>query len=85
MLVESFRHDGRRNSCFYGFAGRNAQQTLGLLLTKRMEAGGLGPLGVRGHRLRHADLGAWSRHRPGPLFEPAALRENFDVWLRATR
>ena len=29
----------------YGFAGRNAQQTLGLLLTKQRESQGLAPLG----------------------------------------
>jgi ATP-dependent helicase Lhr and Lhr-like helicase len=29
----------------YGFAGRNAQQTLGLLVTKQMESQGLAPLG----------------------------------------
>jgi ATP-dependent Lhr-like helicase len=34
-----------RDTCVYGFAGRNAQQTLGLLMTQRMEAAGLGPLG----------------------------------------
>ena len=45
VLVESFRHDGRPHTVFYGFAGRNAMQTLGLLLTQRMEELGLAPLG----------------------------------------
>ena len=45
LLVESFPHDGRQHICVYGFAGRNAMQTLGLLLTQRMEALGLNPLG----------------------------------------
>jgi ATP-dependent Lhr-like helicase len=45
LLVESFPHDGREHLVAYGFAGRNAQQTLGLLLTKRMEALGLNPMG----------------------------------------
>ncbi len=45
LLIESFPHDGRDHACVYGFAGRNAQQTLGLLLTKRMEELGLAPLG----------------------------------------
>jgi len=45
LLIESFPHDGREHLCVYGFAGRNAQQTLGLLLTKRMEELGLEPLG----------------------------------------
>ncbi len=44
LLVESFPHDGREHLCIYGFAGRNGQQTLGLLLTKQMEEAGLAPL-----------------------------------------
>ena len=45
LLVESFPHDGREHLCIYGFAGRNAQQTLGLLVTKEMESMGHDPLG----------------------------------------
>jgi len=45
LLIESFPHDGREHACDYGFAGRNAQQTLGLLLTKRLDEIGLNPLG----------------------------------------
>jgi len=44
ILVESFVHDAKPHTVFYGFAGRNAQQTLGLLLTQRMEENGLDPL-----------------------------------------
>jgi len=46
LLVESFPHDGREQTVIYGFAGRNGMQTLGLLLTKRMEELGLDPLGL---------------------------------------
>ncbi|MEC7760795.1 MAG: ligase-associated DNA damage response DEXH box helicase [Pseudomonadota bacterium] len=45
ILVESFPHDGRAQTAIYGFAGRGAMQTLGLLLTRRMEDASLGPLG----------------------------------------
>ena len=45
LLVETFPHDGLHHLVAYGFAGKNAQQTLGLLLTQRMEAEGLNPLG----------------------------------------
>ncbi|MEO0358710.1 MAG: DEAD/DEAH box helicase, partial [Pseudomonadota bacterium] len=41
LLVESFPHDGRAQTVVYGFAGRNAMQTLGLLVTQRMEEQGL--------------------------------------------
>ena len=37
ILVESYEYRDRHYACFYGFAGRNAQKTLGLLLTQRME------------------------------------------------
>ena len=40
LLIESFPHEGREHTCVYGFAGRNAMQTLGLLVTKRMEEEG---------------------------------------------
>ena len=45
FLVESFPYNGKAHTAIYGFAGRNAQQTLGLLITKRMEELGLDPLG----------------------------------------
>ncbi len=45
LLVETFPFEGRHHTCVYGFAGRNAMQTLGVLLTKQMEDAGLHPLG----------------------------------------
>lgn len=81
LLIESFPHDGRAHSCIYGFAGRNAQQTLGLLLTKRMEDLGLDPLGFVS--TDYATL-IWSLeeiHDPAPLFDLDALRDGLDGWL----
>ena len=40
LLIETFPRHDRHHLCVFGFAGRNAQQTLGLLLTKRMEEEG---------------------------------------------
>ncbi|MDX1401556.1 MAG: DNA ligase-associated DEXH box helicase, partial [Kiloniellales bacterium] len=45
LLVETFPRGGKSFLVVYSFAGRNAHQTLGMLLTKRMERMGLGPLG----------------------------------------
>ena len=45
VLIETFPRNKLNYTCVYGFAGRNAQQTLGLLLTKRMEELGLNPVG----------------------------------------
>ncbi|MEM9138537.1 MAG: DEAD/DEAH box helicase, partial [Pseudomonadota bacterium] len=40
LLVETFPSDNRHHIVVYAFAGRNANQTLGLLLTQRMEDAG---------------------------------------------
>jgi ATP-dependent Lhr-like helicase len=81
LLVESFPHDRREQTCIYGFAGRNAQQTLGLLLTKRMEEAGLAPLGFVA--TDYATL-IWGLERVPdirPLLSVAGLREGLEGWL----
>ncbi|MBU2092116.1 MAG: ligase-associated DNA damage response DEXH box helicase [Alphaproteobacteria bacterium] len=45
LLVESFPRGGKEFLVAYCFEGRNAHQTLGMLLTRRMERLGFGPLG----------------------------------------
>ncbi len=45
LLVETFPRGGRYYLVAYCFEGRNAHQTLGMLLTRRMARMGLGPLG----------------------------------------
>jgi ATP-dependent Lhr-like helicase len=45
LLVETFPRGGKEWLVAYCFAGRNAHQTLGMLLTRRMERLGLRPLG----------------------------------------
>ncbi len=45
LLVETFPRGDRYYTVAYCFEGRNAHQTLGMLLTKRMERVGLKPLG----------------------------------------
>ena len=45
LLVETFPRGGHEYLVAYCFEGRNAHQTLGMLLTKRMERAGLKPLG----------------------------------------
>ncbi|MEM9342118.1 MAG: ligase-associated DNA damage response DEXH box helicase [Pseudomonadota bacterium] len=81
ILVETFPHDGRQQMVVYGFAGRNAMQTLGLMLTSRMEEEGLAPMGFVS--TDYAVL-IWGLDRvtdPAPLFEPEALRSGFERWL----
>ncbi|WP_298843113.1 ligase-associated DNA damage response DEXH box helicase [uncultured Roseobacter sp.] len=81
LLIESFAHDGREQTVVYGFAGRNGQQTLGLLLTKRMEDAGLNPLGFVA--TDYATL-IWGLDRvtdPAPLFELNTLQDGLETWL----
>jgi ATP-dependent Lhr-like helicase len=81
LLVESFPWKGRAHTCLYGFAGRNAMQTLGLLLTHRMEREGLNPLGFVASDYAVLIWGLDAVPDPGALLEPAALREGLGEWL----
>ncbi|MFW8596194.1 ligase-associated DNA damage response DEXH box helicase [Cribrihabitans neustonicus] len=81
LLIESFPHEGREHGCIYGFAGRNAQQTLGLLLTKRMEALGRDPLGFVATDYATLIWGLEEWTDPAPLFEIGALRDGLEGWL----
>ncbi|MEL7091914.1 MAG: ligase-associated DNA damage response DEXH box helicase [Pseudomonadota bacterium] len=81
LLIESFPHDGRVHTAVYGFAGRNAMQTLGLLLTKRMEETGLNPLGFLATDYATLIWGLDKITDPGPLFDIDALRNGLDTWL----
>lgn len=82
VLVESFPHDGLAHTCFYGFAGRNAQQTLGLLLTRRMETTGLNPLGFVATDYATLIWGLGEVQDPAPLLHDKGLREGLDDWLK---
>lgn len=81
LLIESFPQDGREHICVYGFAGRNAQQTLGLLLTKRLEELGLHPLGFVATDYATLIWGLDVVDNPAPLFDIASLRDGLDRWL----
>ena len=48
LLVESFPHAKRHYSVYYTFEGWNANQSLGMLITRRMEDRGLMPGGQEG-------------------------------------
>ncbi len=81
LLIESFPNDGREHICVYGFAGRNAQQTLGLLLTKRMEELGLAPLGFVATDYATLIWGLDAVADPRPLFRIDELKEGLETWL----
>lgn len=81
LLIESFPHDGREQLVVYGFAGRNAMQTLGLLLTKRMEEEGLAPMGFVATDYALLIWGLEATRDPRPLFDLDRLEEGLDTWL----
>ena len=81
LLIESFPHDGREQTVIYGFAGRNGMQTLGLLLTKRMEELGLHPMGFVATDYATLIWGLDAVDDPAPLFDPGALQDGLETWL----
>lgn len=81
LLLESFPHDGREHLAIYGFAGRNAQQTLGLLVTKTMEEQGLAPLGFVATDYATLIWGLDPVINADPLFDKGQLRARLEGWL----
>jgi ATP-dependent Lhr-like helicase len=81
LLVETFPDGGRHYMVAYGFEGRNAHQTLGMLLTQRMEKAGLAPLGFVGSDYMVA---TWSLNPvtdPAPLFSPDVFEDELALWI----
>ncbi len=81
MTCESFLRAERWYFALYSFAGRNANQTLGLLLTHRMEAADMAPLGFVATDYA---LLIWSLEPvldAAALLDAAGLRDGFQEWL----
>ena len=81
LLVETFPRADRWYLVAYCFEGRNAHQTLGMLITKRMERYGMAPLGFVA---TDYVLGIWSAHQPhdiARLFEQDMLGDDLESWL----
>ncbi len=82
ILVETFPQDGRENMAVYGFAGINAHRTLGLILTQRMEAAGLNPLGFVVTDYALLIWGLDEVTDPAPLFDPQNMYDGLETWLQ---
>jgi ATP-dependent Lhr-like helicase len=81
LLVEVFPREGRWYTVAYAFEGRNAHQTLGMLLTRRMERFGDAPLGFVA---TDYVLGIWSANQPhdvAALFEQDMLGDDLEAWM----
>jgi ATP-dependent Lhr-like helicase len=81
LLIETFPRADRWYLVAYCFEGRNAHQTLGMLVTKRMQRAGYAPLGFVA---TDYVLGIWSANRPrdvAQLFAEDMLGDDLEAWL----
>ncbi len=82
LLVESFPHGRKHYQVYYTFIGWNANQSLGMLITKRMQDRGLLPLGFNANDYC---LAVWSLKPvddPAPLLSPDILTDEFVEWVQ---
>jgi len=84
MLIETFQRSGRHHLVAYPFEGALAHGTLAMLLTRRLDRLGVGPLG---YVVTDYALAIWSI-RPmddldfAALFEPDILGDDLEAWLQ---
>ena len=81
LLVETFPRGEKEFLVAYCFEGRNAHQTLGMLLTRRMERAGLSPLGFVA---TDYVIAVWSL-KPArdldALFDQDMLGDDLEAWM----
>jgi ATP-dependent Lhr-like helicase len=83
LLIEGFPRGAKQFIVAYCFEGRNAHQTLGMLLTRRMERMGLKPLGFVA---TDYVLGLWGLRPPtkaqlDQLFDEDMLGDDLEAWM----
>ncbi|WP_373369284.1 ligase-associated DNA damage response DEXH box helicase [Sphingomonas folli] len=81
LLVETFPREGRHYMVAYSFEGWNAHQSLGMLVTKRMETLGLKPLGFVANDYAIACYGLEKVTDPAALFSADILEHEFVEWV----
>ncbi|MCP1198636.1 ligase-associated DNA damage response DEXH box helicase [Notoacmeibacter sp. MSK16QG-6] len=89
LLIETFPRGRRHYLVAYAFEGRLAHQTLGMLLTRRMERAGARPLGFVASDYTlciwaHGDLTAMIEDGSldlGTLFDEDMLGDDLEAWL----
>ncbi|MBA3862993.1 MAG: DNA ligase-associated DEXH box helicase, partial [Erythrobacter sp.] len=81
LLVESFPHAGKHYTAYYTFGGWNANQSLGMLVTRRMEDRGLLPGGFVANDYCLAVWGLRPITNPAPLLSPDILTDEFTAWV----
>ncbi|MEE4153024.1 MAG: ligase-associated DNA damage response DEXH box helicase [Erythrobacter sp.] len=81
LLVESFPHGGKHYTAYYTFEGWNANQSLGMLITRRMEDRDLLPGGFVANDYCLAVWGLKPVRDPAPLLSPDILTHEFVDWV----
>ena len=81
LLIETFPHEGLHHMVVYSFEGWNAHQSLGMLLTRRMEERGLKPIGFVSNDYALAVYGLEPVTDPAPLFSADILDHEFVAWV----
>jgi ATP-dependent Lhr-like helicase len=84
LLVETFPHEHRHYMVAYSFEGWNAHQSLGMLITRRMESAGLNPLGFVSNDYALACYGLEPITDPAALFSPDILADEFVEWVQGS-
>ncbi len=84
LLVESFPRAERHYSVYYTFEGWNANQSLGMLITRRMEDRGLQPGGFVANDYSLAVWGLKPVRDPLPLLSPDILTDEFVEWVESS-
>ena len=82
LLVETFPREGRHYMVAYSFEGWNAHQSLGMLITRRMETLGLKPLGFVANDYALATYSIERITDPAALFSPDILEHEFVDWVQ---
>jgi ATP-dependent Lhr-like helicase len=81
LLVESFPRADRHYLVAYCFEGRNAHQTLGMLLTRRMERAGLHPMGFVATDYAISIWGLKPAEGIEALFDQDMLGDDLEEWM----
>ena len=83
LLVEHFLERRFYRTVFYTFAGRRANQTLGMLITRRMEHLGLKPLSfqITDYGLVVSGLSPVSREHIAQFLAPDILGDELEEWI----
>lgn len=84
LLVETFPRQKKHFMVIYTFAGRNANQTLGFLLLRRLARQGARPISFN---MTDYSLAVWSYKPPKNiegLFSPDMMYQDFAEWIEDT-